>query len=92
MRPTYLEGQLLGYVVVEYNQASRQPGLPTGSDLIDDPDIAWAELNDLAEETRRSGRGEQYRICAVITLADDCDEHFAISQPPTGPLPAQPAE
>lgn len=69
----YVDGELLGYIVVEYNQASRQPDLPVGATLLDD-EQAFTELEYLEEENEKVGRGERYRVCAVVTVDESWDD------------------
>ncbi|GIH69459.1 hypothetical protein [Sphaerimonospora thailandensis] len=64
-------GEAIGYVVVEYNQASRMPDLPCAVTLHRSVDDARAEMEDLAAETARVGRRERYAIAAVILEDDD---------------------
>ena len=59
----------IGYVVVEYNQASGAP------DLVDElrhtEDSARLAAKGLAEETAGVGRGERYLIAEVVLLDDE---------------------
>lgn len=63
----------LGYVVIEYNQASRIPGLNPYGDLYDEIDGAREERRDLEQTARESGRRETYRI-AEVTLIEDGED------------------
>lgn len=58
---------VLGYVVIEYNQASRCPDLMDGL-LFDTADDAAIEAKRAQEETQRNGRGESYSIAQVVGL------------------------
>lgn len=69
----WYDGEAIGFTVVEYNQASQRPDLPTGATVCDDIADAQAELDGLAEATRKVGRGERYRVCALIPI-DEKDE------------------
>jgi hypothetical protein len=62
----------VGYVVVEYNQASQLPDLPTGTTLYDTAEDARDDARFQAEQTAQVGRREQYRV-AEVTLLDDED-------------------
>lgn len=55
------------FAVVEFNQAS---GMPEVVELHLDKDEARGHAEDLAEETKRNGRYERYRI-ADLVLHDD---------------------
>lgn len=64
----------LGYVVVTYNQASHQPGLPTGADLYADFQDAVNARDWEQAETAKVGRGERHVIAEVIELDGDDDD------------------
>lgn len=61
----------LGYVVVEWNQASHQPGLGNFADLTDD--LEWAREDAAArrKDAVSRGRGERYTVAAVVELDDE---------------------
>lgn len=63
---TVTANQLLGFVVVEWNQASSVPDL-TSCPLFEPDDRESAELMaDLARDRAAEiGRGERYAVCAV---------------------------
>jgi len=63
---------VLGYVVVEWNQASHQPSLEHGMALTDD--LEWAqELARMQRDSARSrGRRERYSVHAV--MAEEIEE------------------
>jgi hypothetical protein len=58
----------LGYVVIVYNQASRQPDLVQFADLHWDLEGAVAERDYEREQTASVGRGETYDIAEVVLL------------------------
>lgn len=56
----------LGYIVIEYNQASRQPEIaPQAPYLFDDASDAAKKADELTEETRKTGRRERYTVAMV---------------------------
>lgn len=55
----------LGWVVVEWNQASHQPGLTFGADLHWSREDAVNEAAGLREQTTKTGRRERYTIAEV---------------------------
>ena len=59
----------IGYVVVEFNQASGQPSIPMVAGI---EDLEDARITKLYCEgvTRKTGRGERYAI-ATVTIEDD---------------------
>lgn len=59
----------IGYVVIEYNQASHWPSVLDGS-FTDDLDWAGTVANDERAKTARVGRGERYAV-AEVNLSDD---------------------
>jgi hypothetical protein len=61
---------VLGFVVVEYNQASRRPGLPS-SELHRTERDAQDELDACVEDTAASGRRETYKLAQVVLLGDE---------------------
>lgn len=60
----------LGYIVIEYNQASRQPGLPPFADLHRHKDDAESEKARLEEVNIQAGRRERFAI-GTIYLEDE---------------------
>jgi hypothetical protein len=67
-----MSDEFLGWVVVEWNQASHQPSIDHGMCLSDD--LQWAhELARMQQESARSrGRGERYTVHAV--MAEEIEE------------------
>lgn len=65
---------VLGYVVVEWNQASHQPDLGHASTLYTewDKDYAHEVARDLQADARSRGRGERYTVHAV--MAEEIEE------------------
>jgi hypothetical protein len=62
---------VIGYVVVEWNQASRLPDLTLWPDLHETEKAAQVELNSLREQAETWGRREQYRLAQVVLLGDE---------------------
>ena len=60
----------LGYVVVTFNQASRQPGLNPGADLTD-LETAVSQREWERAETARVGRREEHIIAEVFEMDED---------------------
>lgn len=60
----------IGYVVVEYNQASHQPELAEAT-LHDSKEDALAMANTLLHANRASGRREQFTVGVVTEIEDD---------------------
>ncbi|EMY33558.1 hypothetical protein D477_014191 [Arthrobacter crystallopoietes BAB-32] len=60
-----------GYIVVEYNQASGQPGLEDFGDIHRNRDDAEDRRDWLVEQNAKSGRRERYRIGTVEVEEDD---------------------
>lgn len=61
----------LGLVVIEYNQASRQPEIaPAAPYLFDDVEDAQEKAVTLTLETQQIGRRERYRV-ATVSIEDD---------------------
>jgi len=56
----------LGYVVVEFNQASGQPELSPFSYLTNDREEALERLEVLKAENRKAGRRERYIVAEVF--------------------------
>jgi hypothetical protein len=63
----------IGYIVVEYNQASGQPGIPTGADLYWSAEEAEDYAEFEREDTRSRGRGERYKVAKVVLVDEDDD-------------------
>lgn len=61
----------IGYVLIEYNQASRQPGLPVAAEMYDSIEDARYALKVEERDMRPAGRGEAYIIAEVIPLEED---------------------
>lgn len=55
----------LGYVVIEWNQASHKPSIACGGDLHDQREDAKGCVDQLIEETKTIGRRERYTIATV---------------------------
>ena len=62
----------LGFVVITYNQASHQPGLPLAADLYPELEDAVNARDAERAETARNGRGEIHVVAEVTEL--DADE------------------
>jgi hypothetical protein len=62
---------VLGYVVVEWNQASHQPDIPYGG-LIDDEGTAVEIARAAQADARSRGRRERYTVHAV--MAEEIEE------------------
>ncbi len=65
-----LSGEVLGYVVVDWNQASGQPDVDTAG-LYLDRESADADAVDRQAETDRIGRKERHTVAAVIEIEED---------------------
>ena len=61
----------LGYVVVEFNQASGRPELSAFPCLIDDREEAEYRRDLLTKENRSVGRRERYAIATLILDEDE---------------------
>ena len=61
----------IGFVVLEYNQASGQPDLPFAATLHPDLADACFARDVLADEARETGRGERYVVCEVAEPEED---------------------
>lgn len=61
----------IGYVVIEYNQASHQPELLPHSGLYYDRENAEQQANDERDSTAATGRHERYAVAAVEVLDDE---------------------
>lgn len=62
----------VGYVVVEFNQASHRPSLlPFSATLHDEREWAEEEAADEREKTAKVGRGERYAIAEVVVIEED---------------------
>lgn len=62
---------VLGYVVIEYNQASYLPGLPLGVQLHGAERDAQDELDGFVELAAKAGRRETYKLAQVALLDDE---------------------
>jgi len=65
----HAEGEVLGFVVVTFNQASGQPDIDAPG--LDDWDTACLERDDRRAKTKAAGRGERHEVAAVIRLEGD---------------------
>jgi len=61
----------LGYVVVTFNQASHQPGLPMAADLHSDLEDAVNARDWEREETVKVGRNERHVVAEVFEVRED---------------------
>ena len=61
----------LGYVVISYNQASHQPGLPMAADLYSELEDAVNARDWERAETAKVGRRERHVIAEVFELDED---------------------
>lgn len=61
----------LGYVVVTFNQASHQPGLPMAADLHSHLEDAVNARDWERTETAKVGRGEIHVIAEVFEVDED---------------------
>ncbi len=68
--PETLTGEVLGYVVVDWNQASHQPDVDT-TGLYLDRESAASDAVERQAETDRIGRGERHTVAAVIEIEED---------------------
>lgn len=59
----------VGYVVIEYNQASRQPSVT--SDLYQDIGDAFEDLGRQADATAQARRRESYAVGTIIVEDDE---------------------
>lgn len=60
----------LGYVVVEFNQASHQPEFSAFPDLTQDRSEADERRDLLERENRKVGRRERFAV-ATVTIEDE---------------------
>jgi hypothetical protein len=65
-----LSGDVLGYVVVDWNQASGQPDVDTNG-LYTTREDAESDAVYRQAETDRIGRGERHTVAAVIEIEED---------------------
>jgi hypothetical protein len=63
----HAEGEILGYVVVTWNQASGWPDIDTAG-LHDDRETAELDRDSRRERTAGIGRRELHEVAAVIRL------------------------
>lgn len=59
----------VGYVVLEYNQASGQPDIAGVGGLFD-RSIADILADDYRKEAQAAGRGETFAVARVVTVED----------------------
>lgn len=72
---------ILGYVVVTWNQASHWPGMDSG-DFYTDEEDAHAAARSMRAATKKVGRGEQHTVHAVRSEEiDDPAESEGNTQP-----------
>ena len=64
----------IGYVVIEYSQASGLPGLTIAADLYEHRDDAEHALQVEREATARTGRRERHVIAEVIEMEEGTDD------------------
>jgi hypothetical protein len=60
----------IGYVVIEWNQASHQPNLMQYGDLYDHIDDAAEECARAVSDCAQRGRRERYAVAAVEAMDD----------------------
>ena len=61
----------VGYVVIEYNQASHQPNIAFDApDMFDNAEDAGAKAEQLHKLTQAVGRRERYAI-GTVTIEED---------------------
>ncbi len=65
-----LTGTVLGYLVVDWNQASHAPDVDTNG-LYTEREDAMSAAVARQEETFRVGRGERHTVAAVIEIEED---------------------
>lgn len=65
-------GEQLGFVVVEWNQASHRPSVVDYS-FTEDREIAEAEAQVARERTAAVGRRERHTVAVVMAIAEDED-------------------
>lgn len=61
----------LGFVVVEFNQASGQPDLLPGAMLHTDRETAEITAGHFRDETAKVGRRERYAVATVTIEEED---------------------
>jgi hypothetical protein len=69
MVPEYAGGEVLGFVVVTWNQASGQPDIDAPG--LDDRDTAFIERDERRAQTKAVGRGELHEVAAVVRLEEE---------------------
>lgn len=62
---------VLGYVVIEYNQASSHPALVVGAELYGDEQEARDELDGFVADAASIGRRERYPLAQVVLLGEE---------------------
>ncbi|MBT2537249.1 hypothetical protein [Arthrobacter sp. ISL-69] len=64
-------GDEVGYVVIEFNQASRQPSIAFEAPyLFDDADDASAKASQLQAQTNLTGRRERFDVGTIYIEED----------------------
>lgn len=67
----YMEGEVLGWVIVEWRQMSGMPELaPTGDSLYDERAFAEETAAAMTAESRAAARFDQFRVLPVINLEE----------------------
>lgn len=62
----YAGGEILGFVVVTWNQASGQPDIDAPG--LDDRETADLECAERRAQTKALGRRERHEVAAVISI------------------------
>ena len=61
---------VVGYVVVEYNQASGWPSIPIAAELHDGRAIAEVDADVHRDTAAGNGRREKYAVCELVRLEE----------------------
>lgn len=61
----------VGFIVIEYNQASRWPDIWSAGCLYDTEAEAQEVADEAEGKNRRIGRGETYRVARVELVGED---------------------
>lgn len=70
----FAEGEVVGYVVVTWNQASGWPTLDDNAgELYDDKAEAESRAGEMTKETQSVGRGERHLALAVVMAEEVTD-------------------
>lgn len=64
----------IGYIVVEYNQASGQPGVPFGADVHFHREDADDDKQQYERGTAASGRRERYEVASLMVPEEGDDD------------------